>query len=487
MTAAASVWDTLPAPKAQPTIVSGRYRIQGDLYTRATTWAKTLEDTYNLEKWGNRMVALGLAARHDLYAQVAATPATDKKALDRLCDDAREAAKGSAGANLGTALHSFTEQVDLGVDVNIPPPWDADVAAYRRTLADAGVEVVPELVELVVVNRKLGKVAGKFDRLVRHRGRLAVFDLKTGNVDFAWLSIAIQLAIYANADELYDPATDTCSPMPDGLDRTVGLVAHLPAGQASCTLYEVDLAAGWEAAQLCGVVRQWRTRRNLSTPIGSPAVTPAVSAPTDAPVVELRPRWAWIQRRVQTVVAYTDAALELSARWPDGVPTLKAAQDHDDAQIDLIVEACVFVEKAFGLPFPEPDPAAPKPALPLEVSPSPSPAAPHTAPAGTEQTSDPLVERVAALKNAARVDPVVVIAKELGVARVVDADAAQRRVIEAAVGLAEEGFEAEVVAAAWRAAGADPSAFVEIAAALCDGTAALTFGDDGAPVIAVPA
>src|SRR5574338_583746 len=40
-------------------------------WTRATTFAKTVSDTFGLTKWELRMVSLGLAKRPDLLAQVA--------------------------------------------------------------------------------------------------------------------------------------------------------------------------------------------------------------------------------------------------------------------------------------------------------------------------------------------------------------------------------------------------------------------------------
>src|SRR5215472_13629165 len=101
-------------------------------WTRATTWAQTIADTYALNQWQKRMVALGLAQRPDLLAQVATVlePDTEgqKRKLDRWCQDAEEHAGASQRSNLGTALHSFLEHLDLGREVQVPEPWDQDVA-----------------------------------------------------------------------------------------------------------------------------------------------------------------------------------------------------------------------------------------------------------------------------------------------------------------------------------------------------------------------
>jgi hypothetical protein len=250
-------------------------------YTRATTIADTLDDRYNLELWKIRMAALGLVERPDLYASIASLPKDDKAKINGLCDKAIEAAKGSAGANLGTALHRFTERINRGHDVVVPAPWDADIAAYQATLNKHGLVVDRNHLERIVVLEQLG-IAGTFDLILN--GRIA--DLKTGaTLDFSWNAITIQLAIYAHADTLYDPVLKIHEPMPS-VDQDVAYVIHLPAGQGICTLYRVDIKAGWEAAQQALWVRSWRKRKNLAVPVvteivggGQPAPDPATVEP----------------------------------------------------------------------------------------------------------------------------------------------------------------------------------------------------------------
>ena len=95
-------------------------------YTRATTWASTLEDRWNLERWGKRMVALGLADRPDLLMAVSVNRG-DKDRLNALCDDAVEAAKASAAATVGTSMHQLTDMVDRGDELNDPPEtWETE-------------------------------------------------------------------------------------------------------------------------------------------------------------------------------------------------------------------------------------------------------------------------------------------------------------------------------------------------------------------------
>ncbi|HXM57925.1 MAG TPA: hypothetical protein VOB72_21190 [Candidatus Dormibacteraeota bacterium] len=262
----------------------GRYRITDPVtgeersWVRATTWAKTVSDLHALNGWEKRMVALGLAQRPDLLLRVAAvadpnsTPG--KGELDRIIDQAREHAKASVRANLGTALHAFTESCDLGRPLPaIPPPFDRDIAAYQKAMA--AVEVSRNYIERICVVRDLG-VAGTMDRVVRFKhGRAGrdgrplplIADVKTGSdLKFSWNEIVIQLALYAHADTIYDPVTREHHPMLE-VNRKTALVVHLPAGEGRCTLYLVDIAAGWEMAQLCGAVRAWRDRKDLAQPL----------------------------------------------------------------------------------------------------------------------------------------------------------------------------------------------------------------------------
>lgn len=253
----------------------GRYKIPHPVtgkpaaWTRATTYAKSIADTFALTKWQMRMAVKGLASRADLYALAASTPVDDRDRLDKIAEDAKEAAAASAGANSGTALHAFTEQLDRGEQPKVPAPWDADVRAYQATLAGHGVGVGREYIECKTVIPALG-VAGTFDRINTYRGGLIIGDLKTGkNLEYGWLEIAIQLALYSRGTHIWDPRTRTFRPMP-AVDQNIALVYHLPAGQARCDIYEVDIAAGWEAAQLCGEVREWRKRKGLARQLQTP-------------------------------------------------------------------------------------------------------------------------------------------------------------------------------------------------------------------------
>lgn len=237
-------------------------------WTRATTVANTLADRFGLEQWAKRNVVLGIAAREDLYALAVSCKPEDKDQLDDIVEAAEEAAKARSGANLGTALHRITERVDRGEDLDIPDQWRPDIDAYCQTLVDNHLTVHPDYMERVVVLPEYG-IAGTLDRLlypgVTPDGPKIVADLKTGKdvVRYGMTEIAIQLAIYANATHVWNG--DGYEPMPHVYtDRAI--VIHLPVGEGTCTLHEVNIKEGYRALRAAMWVREWRKRNDLSTP-----------------------------------------------------------------------------------------------------------------------------------------------------------------------------------------------------------------------------
>lgn len=269
--------DVLAPPRARPEPPMdqwGRYKIPDPTtgkdrsWTRATTWAKTVADTHALTKWELRMAAIGLARRPDLLMSVAGVidPDSDKgkKKINEFVEAAKEHAGASTRRNLGSALHEFAEAVDTDrLVAEIPAPFDRDIEAYRKAMQT--VKVSRNYVEKIGLVVDLG-VAGTMDRIVQiiHSPTPMVGDLKTGtDLRYSWTEIAIQLALYAHADTVYDPVEQRHRKML-AVDQEKALVIHLPAGEARCSLYVVDIATGWEMAGICGLVRAYRSRKNLA-------------------------------------------------------------------------------------------------------------------------------------------------------------------------------------------------------------------------------
>lgn len=361
-------------------------------YTRATTVAKALDDTSSLMQWGERMTALGLAARPDLLALVATT-GDDKQALNRLCERAKEAGGATARRDLGTALHSMIEQSYTDAAYTVPAPYAADVAAVRAALTAAGYEVADGMHErMVVLDRH--QIAGTFDLLLRRDNTLHMADIKTGaSISYGALAFAVQLSVYAQADALYaqgeakDGSQDIREPMP-AVDRSTAVIIHVEPGSGRCDVHHLDIATGAEALEVAMAVRKFRTVKGLLVPatlVSAPesngpqpsTTAPSSTPPTGVPVVAAQPTGAKekLRARVGAMRAAGHIAL-VGAHWPrnaDGtqVPGLAhATHAHTDDELAAIDAALWAAEGAVGAEFP-PDDGAPlfvKPAGPEPVT-----------------------------------------------------------------------------------------------------------------------
>lgn len=240
-------------------------------YTRCTTFVGVLEDMFNLQQWEKRMVALGLAQRPDLMLAVSAHK-DDKTKLNRICDEAKEASAASAAATTGTALHALTEIVDRGQDL---PPLPLDAAASLAAYQQATVDLSAVHIERFCVQDTY-RIGGTPDRVVAYQGKRYIADVKSGNIEFGTLKIAMQLAVYSRS-KLYDLHTGARTDHGAEFDR--GIVIHLPAGdvpaeQRTCSLYWIDLLAGWEAVKTASTVREKRKIKfgDLTTPFNGHGV-----------------------------------------------------------------------------------------------------------------------------------------------------------------------------------------------------------------------
>jgi hypothetical protein len=255
-----SVAPQIPRDRWQRPLVIPRGGGAPVAYTRCTTYVGVLEDTYNLARWQQRMVALGLASRPDLLLAVSAHR-DDKAQLNRICSDAQEAAAAHAAATTGTALHALTDHMDRGIPVGvIPEAYQADLAAYEKATAD----LIPVEIEAFTVLDAL-QIGGTPDRVVEYRGARYIADVKTGSIQYGMGKIAMQLAVYSRSS-LYDHVTGERSGL--RVDQNNAVVIHLPAGEGRCELHWVNIAAGWEAVKLATSVRAWRARHDLSIPFG---------------------------------------------------------------------------------------------------------------------------------------------------------------------------------------------------------------------------
>lgn len=350
----------------------GRYKISDPAtgkergYTRVTTIAKVLDDSSSLADWKTRMAITGIVQRADLLAQ-ASTSLDDRSKLNKIANDAIEAAGAYSRANLGTALHSITQQLDLGMKPQILAGLQSDIETYVASIAAWDFKMKKEWIEILLINDEY-EYAGTADRIVTTRdGKICIFDLKTGtDLSYSFGSIAVQLAMYANADWIYDWKTGERTPLPEGLDMKEGIICHLPAGEANCKFYTVDLEAGWEAAKMSFATRDWRKRKDLFKPyqfsdekrrVVEPVVNPTPQADDSVSPKELQIRQEWMRQRIANLTREAQAMLILC--WPEGCPKL---QETSPEQLQQLVKAIEVVEAQHDIPFFDTDPTAPKPA-----------------------------------------------------------------------------------------------------------------------------
>lgn len=250
-----------------------------------------------------------------------------KAAADEIADKALDLGGAHVKANKGTDLHKLTEVCDLeGIEAvralaeaeEITPADLADIEAYHEAVTKAGLKVIA--VEQVVVDDVRG-VAGTTDRIVQAPGKLlgrtraakVIADVKTGNMEYAIGKTAMQITVYATS-KAYTPGevgrTDLGVLKPntarhpgkaplkkdrplkrDGVEameayearvakydadlaaymskRGVGLLIHLPAGKAQCTIHLVDLNLGAQGLKIIEQVRTWRNEGKRAIDLGA--------------------------------------------------------------------------------------------------------------------------------------------------------------------------------------------------------------------------
>lgn len=253
-------------------------------YTRASTLGKTLEDTYNLNQWAIRQTTFGLSRRPDLVTAAAAVSSNegdDRETLQSISAQAQEAARSTAAATMGTALHLLSEQRDAGRDLShLAAEPRAALDAYSRIMARLTVRAT----ETFIVHDGW-ETAGTFDRVVSPDGTMTapdgtvfgpedrlVLDLKTGK-DARWFgpTYAVQQAVYGHG-EPYSVAGGRVG-WPGGVapSEAWALILHVPiASPVDSALWWVDIGAGAEFAELALTVRAARKRRGLFLPADAP-------------------------------------------------------------------------------------------------------------------------------------------------------------------------------------------------------------------------
>lgn len=273
-----------------------------DYYTRASGFAKVVEDTYNLERWTQRLIAYGMGHRPDLVLRAAAVQVWEDRddkvrhdavraELGDIVARALEEAKGDRAATRGTAFHLLSEQADAGRDLShLASDIAHGLAIWRHFMSIFRIVST----ETFIVHDRW-RVGGSFDRLVEllvrvtirdgdgkvlavlKPGTRLIVDLKTGRTsDYFGPAYGGQLATYAGGvpyvhvdDEAAAGGDDGRRAWPDDIapSQEWAVIPHVPVDRpGEAQLVWVDLSVGRRWGDLAAGVRADR---------GLPAFYPA--------------------------------------------------------------------------------------------------------------------------------------------------------------------------------------------------------------------
>ena len=281
----------------RPTYSRGRYALTNphtgkpDTFTRVTTGAHSLDSTEGLDGWKTGNVVLGLKDNPDLLEDLDlyADPADVRRQVRRIADKAQEAAGANQAAELGTAIHAWTEAVERdGVALeDVPDLFQPYVRAYLEALADYGITTVPDMVERIVYNSGTGWV-GTLDRIYRLAdGTHVIGDVKTSKtLRYGWLGFSVQFACYADATHMLRLDGSGWDLMPP-VSRDYAVVAHLPSNQPGvCELATFDLHAGREHLDLA--VQVYRARQEAEKRVARKWDIPVPTSTQDELVAKIK-------------------------------------------------------------------------------------------------------------------------------------------------------------------------------------------------------
>jgi len=275
----------LPPPipgRREPTFKAGKYSLPNPKYpskfksfTRASSVAKSLEDTELLSLWQQRQMLIGLQRSTDIMATLDQVldehheqqpddtniAKSLRQPLNSLSLLAQERAGSGRAAEFGTAVHAWCEWYDHGMChmTEVPAEFRPWVIGHRRALARAGLHVDSCWTERIVLNSKYD-IAGTLDRLVWcPDGKLRLGDIKTSKgMDYSWMYFAIQMAIYSTADYILALDGSKWEPMP-AVEQDVALISHLPRERPEeSRIQPINLDYGRRALEVAMAARELR-------------------------------------------------------------------------------------------------------------------------------------------------------------------------------------------------------------------------------------
>lgn len=329
-------WSKYPLPPALPGRFKPEYNRYGQYqlphpstgrpsaFSRATTIASTLDETYNLDMWIQRQliksVMEGVRLQMDLQSG-GRTPTPEEQQLheamttlwstdpatqkfNQAADVVNNLQGGRDASEFGTAVHAWLEAIDCGIvrPDQVPEIFREHVEAYRAVLKRHALLPVPEYTERIVCNDNNGPdgqagetITGTLDRLFRivSTGDLVLGDVKTSkanSLEWGALDFAIQLAIYRYANHMLKLDGSGWEPMPQLTSDTAYLM-HIPSDdpqRSACVALNVGF--GHEALKVAVYVRDLRRRAKRE------GLTGVIPVPTPDAVA-----WAEARHAIQDI------------------------------------------------------------------------------------------------------------------------------------------------------------------------------------------
>ena len=252
------------------------YYLNGKRCKSVTAVAKTMTDSFAIDEWRKRQIAIGMMLEPRLAERVAVDP-DNRETVNAVCEDAMKIAGAHHAADRGTQRHRASELIDVGGKLWTEQQRE-DAAAWQRTIEKYDIEIDPTHVEGFSLWPD-HKVTGRFDRIARYRGRHVMIDLKSGENAVKYPhGTAVQLALYARAPLISvggktagDKTTVAeWAPPPADLDVTTGYVVLLNSEMEVGELWEIDITHGWAGAQLALSGVQWRKAHNRGAELARP-------------------------------------------------------------------------------------------------------------------------------------------------------------------------------------------------------------------------
>ena len=251
-------------------------------YTRASYMADQIEEKSHIHKWEMRYLAKAMGQNEDLAAlaacEVYSTGVSDAvfgrektasgRRLDEIIERALDRVRIHEKADRGTAVHGFTEPGAPDGDA-IPERMRAAVASFWEINRKECIEILGT--EVFTAN-DITMSAGTFDHAVRVHGHpllhgIVVADKKTGSFDP--LSWCVQISTYANG-EPYNTEDDSRPGWPGEVNKNWGLVWQIDVPAGTTKLWMIDIALGWELAQIAATVRDAHKRTDIAAKYVAP-------------------------------------------------------------------------------------------------------------------------------------------------------------------------------------------------------------------------